>query len=119
MWILLHFEDVDYKDILNKERITYYNKLTEIFKGLENPNTDLVRCLNRPNFYYKDHLKSEENFRTIVRPEMLPNTAQAIARAKLLEAHFNQPNLQNHEKAPCTLVYKLVEELVRLGGKNI
>lgn len=119
LWVLLHFEDVDVADISTKERITYYDRLTEIFKGIKAPNDDLIKVLKRTDFYYKTHLKSEENFRNIVRSEIIPKTKDAIARAKLLENHFNKTSLPNHEKAPCTMMHHLLEELLRLGEKEI
>ena len=119
LWILLHFEEVDINDENNSSRVTYYERLTKIFENIPNPNEDLEKARRYNNFCYKMNLKSEKNFRSIVRPEIIPNTIKAIERAKALEAiHFS--NLTPyHQKVPCTLVHKLVEELIRLGGKEI
>ncbi|OFX23502.1 MAG: hypothetical protein A2033_16115 [Bacteroidetes bacterium GWA2_31_9] len=119
LWILLHFEDVDLANADNKNRITYYNRLTEIFKSLKNPNNDLIKVLTHQSFSYKQDFKHENNFRNIVRPEIVGKTKIAIERAKKLEKHFKSPNIPNHEKAPCTLVHHLVEELIKTGGKKI
>lgn len=119
LWILLHFEDIDYKDTENTKRKNYYERLTEIFKNINNPNSDLVKALTYNNFDYKSNLKSENNFRNIVRAEIVNKTKEAIFRAKLIENHFDNPRLQNHEKSPCTLMHHLVEELIKLGGKEI
>tara|TARA_R100001369_G_scaffold86204_1_gene120497 strand:+ start:937 stop:1677 length:741 start_codon:yes stop_codon:yes gene_type:complete len=116
LWVLLHFEDVELTDI---DRPKYYERLTEIFKNLPNPNDELKKVLEHPeHFNYKKSFKRENNFRYIVRPEILPKTSLAIDRAKQLESNYND-GMQHHEKAPLTLVYKLVEELLEHGEKEI
>jgi hypothetical protein len=119
LWILLHFEDVVLSDKRYKYRNTYYDRLTEIFKSLSEPNEYLVNALRHPTFNYKQDCKSEKNFRYIVRNEIIGKTKEAIARAKKLEEYHNSTNIQNHAKSPCTLVHHLIEELIRLGGKEI
>lgn len=116
LWILLHFEDVNLED---KEREKYYSRLSEIFRNLENPNSDLEKVLKHGTYSYKKDLKSENNFRSIVRDTIVGNTKKAIERAKNLESKFKSNELQSHEKAPCTLVHHLVEELIKCGGKEI
>jgi hypothetical protein len=116
LWVLLHFEDVN---LDSKHRINYYDRLTEIFRALPNPNEDLKKVLVHNSYSYKRNLKSENNFRDIVRSVIVGKTKEAIERAKVLENNYQNKNLQEHEKSPCTLVYHLVEELIRLGGKEI
>lgn len=118
LWVLLHFEEIEINDD-NKKRDIYYKRLTDIFKKLPNPNEDLIKALNHSSFNYKQDLKHRNNFRNIVRNEIIPKTQEAINRAKALDKHFSASSLPYHQKAPCTMVYKLVEELIRLGNKNI
>ncbi len=119
LWILLHFEEIDVLIAKNKERKTYYDRLTDIFASLENPNEDLIKVKAYNKWNYKESLKSENNFRNIVRNTIISNTAIAIKRSKILEAHFQAQNIQNHKKSPCTLIHRLIEELIRLGEKEI
>lgn len=119
LWILMHFEDIQITNEKNKNRETYYNRLTEIFKSLTNPIQDLVDALKHPTFNYKQDLKHENNFRNIVRNHIVGMTNVAISRAKQLEKHYDAFNIPDHDKSPCTLVHHLVEELIRLGGKKI
>jgi hypothetical protein len=119
LWILLHFEDIDIEDIANKKRDKYYNRLTEIFMSLHNSNEDLIKALLYQSFNYKQSLKSERNFRSIVRSEIVGRTADAIRRSKEIEAFHNADQKPNHEKTPCTLIHHLVEELIRLGKKEL
>lgn len=117
LWILLHFEDVDVTNNENKEREKYYNRLTEIFGNLKNPNDDLQKVRNYQNWNYKSSLKSENNFRNIVRNEIVNRTGEAIKRAEFHEKHFEDKGIQNHKKSPLTLMHNLVKELIREGGK--
>jgi hypothetical protein len=119
LWILLHFEDIDNSKVINIERKTYYDRLTEIFDELDNPIEDLVKVKMYPKWNYKESLKSENNFRNIVRNEIVSNTKIAIERSKALEEYFEKLNIQDHAKAPCTLMHHLIEELLKLGGKEI
>lgn len=119
LWILLHFEDVDASIDINKERKTYYDRLTEIFNKLKNPNEDLIKVKAYPKWNYKESLKSENNFRNIVRNEIVVKTNIAIDRSKILEEHFRKQNSQDHKKSPCTLIHHLIEELLKSGGKKI
>ncbi len=118
LWILLHFTEVDPKNTNTIERKYYYNKLTEIFKNLPNPNVDLQKALVHQSFNYKKDLKQKNNFKDIVRPLILPKTNIAIQRAKdLVEYHLDK---QNHfDKKPCTLVFKLIESIIEKGEKEI
>jgi hypothetical protein len=118
LWILLHFETIDNEDQEYKKRKKYYNRLSEIFKDLPNPNNDLAKVLKYTDYSYKQNLKSENNFRNIVRAEIVKNTNNAIERAKALESKFPQSGISEHEKSPCTLVHNLVEELIKYGGKK-
>ena len=68
------------------------------------------------NFNYKKNLKSETNFRNIVRSLIVGKTKDAINRAKMLDESYST-NTKPSEKAPCTKVYLLVEELLHYGQK--
>jgi hypothetical protein len=116
LWILLHFEDIDPTIIDTKFRIYYYDRLTDIFNNLNNPNEDLVKALAYSGFNYKQSLKSQTNFRNIVRPELLTNTSKAIKRAVSLEKNFSL--VEKSEAAPCTMVHHLVQKLIEVGGKK-
>ena len=119
LWILLHFETVDLDDPEYKNRQKYYDRLTDIFKNLPNPNEDLVQVLRYGGYSYKGNLKSENNFRNIVRAEIIKNTKIAIERAKELESKYAPFRISEHEKSPFTLVHYLVEELLKYGEKEI
>lgn len=118
LWILLHFEDIIVNEE-NKHRLKYYERLTEIFKSISSPNEDLIRAIQYSGFTYKNSLKSENNFRNIVRSEIVGKTSQAIERAKELEKNYLNNQITDHEKEPYTRVHHLVEELIRLGQKEI
>lgn len=121
LWVLLHFENIDPANHNSQLRATYYARLTEIFRTLPNPNTYLQKAMLHASFSYKKDLKSEKNFRNIVRPAIIEKTQieSAINRAKFLVSHHDSIAKPPHEKAPCTLVHTLVEELIRLGGKKL
>ncbi|KAA6310186.1 hypothetical protein EZS27_038466 [termite gut metagenome] len=116
LWVLLHIEKVDATDVNYKTREYYYERLTRIFSTVPNPNQDLEKALKHESFGYKKDLKKATNFRTIVRPYIIPHTYTAINRAKDLEK-YHHAKLHDNEKVPCTLVYELVEELLATGGK--
>jgi len=111
IWILLHFEEID-----QTERADVYERLTEIFKSFPEPNEDLTKALRYYNFNYKENLKSETNFRNIIRAEITDKTNEAIERAKNLDQSYPL-NGKPSEKAPCTKLYLLVEELLHYGQK--
>ena len=117
LWVLLHFEDVDIENSENKNRKKYYDRLTEIFKKLENPNEHLSKALSHSSFNYKKDLKQKNNFRDIVRSEIIRRTFTAIDRAEVLVK--SHPNCSPHLKSPATMVHHLVLELLRLGKKEI
>ncbi len=117
--VLLHFENIDLENPDYKKRQKYYDRLTDIFRSLPNPNADLVKVLRFGGYSYKSNLKSENNFRNIVRAEIVKNTHKAIERAKELELVYISLGLPDHQKSPFTLVYKLVEELIKYGEKEI
>lgn len=119
LWILLHFEDVSIEDPKNKKRINYYDKLTSIFNALEDPNEDLIKVKRYAQFSYKLNLKQRNNFRNIVRNEIIPNTLKAIERAKKLEELHSQVAKPDHLKYPCTMVHHLIMELLAVGKKDI
>jgi hypothetical protein len=117
LWVLLHFRDINELDPIYEKRTAYYDHLTTIFEDWEPKNDDLQRALGYANFSYKTSLKSETNFRSIVRPEMIKNTLVAISRAERIENYHSTRNVLNHQKFPCTLVHHLVKELIHHGGK--
>jgi len=120
LWILLHFEDVDVNNPDCSYRRYYYDRLTDIFRNLQNPCQDLISLVARQNFNYKQDMKHANNFRNIVRAEIVGKTVKAISRAVLLdEHHSNQVAKALHQVSPFTKIHKLVEELIRLGGKEI
>jgi len=119
LWVLLHFEIIDFENPDYKKRQKYYDRLTDIFRNLPNPNADLVKVLHYGRYNYKSSLKSENNFRNIVRAEIVKNTYKAIERAKELELKYIPSGVPNHQKSPFTLVHKLVEELIQYGGKEM
>lgn len=118
LWILLHFKEIDPLDDTSWERSKYYDQLTTIFKTMPHPNEYLSKALLHRSFNYKQDLKQEKNFRNIVRAAIVAHTHQAIVRAKKLE-QYHAVGLPNHKKVPCTLVYHLVEELIKWGGKKV
>lgn len=119
LWILMHFEEIDANDKNYQKRETYYSQLTKIFKNHKEPNEYLKKALSHDSFSYKKDLKSERNFRNIVRAEIVTKTNLAIERAHKLETNFNNLELYDHEKSPCTHVHYLVQQLLNYGGKKI
>lgn len=112
LWILLHLIDlpvIDFK--VAESRNYYYLKLKDYFENHNNPNIDLRKALNH-SFGYKHSLKSEQNFKNIVLPEILPNVDIAIERAKILVDKMKMEN-DFSKKAPCTFVFKLIEKILR------
>lgn len=118
LWILLHLMDIDLNIDDSKRRVYYYQVLTDYFKNKENPNTDLAKAIAHPSFSYKKDLKSKNNFISIVRSEILPNTGKAIDRANAL-FEFHKGKLNYFEKRPCTTVHKLVLSLLDKGKQQI
>ncbi|MDI9364586.1 MAG: RloB family protein [Flavobacterium sp.] len=119
LWILLHFEDIEPNIENYKSRKIYYERLTEIFKAIDNPNEHLQKVLKYQQFNYKSSLKQKNNFLFIVRDTIVPNTNLAIKRAKVLEKYHANSVKPHNEKSPCTHVHYLVQELLRLGGKQL
>lgn len=117
LWILLHFIDIDHNDPKYYERKHYYDQLTEIFKTHSAPNDELKKALVHASFSYKKDLKQKNNFKEIVRPEIIINTNVAIERAKkLVEIHKLKSNY--FDMKPCTMVFKLIESIIEKGGKK-
>ncbi len=120
LWILLHFESIDTENFEVKSRDYYYNQLTNIFKNVENPEGNLSKIRELfDTFSYKKDLKSKKNFSNIVIPHIIKQTKQAITRAKKIDEYFNEKNLPLHMRVPSTQIYKLVEELIVVGKKEI
>ncbi|MCL9804221.1 RloB family protein [Flavobacterium amniphilum] len=111
LWILLHLMEIPEADFnIAKNREYYYSKLKEYFENHPNPNEDLKKALQY-SFGYKHSLKSANNFRNIVMPEIKPLIFDAIRRAKLLEMRVEDED-DFSQKAPCTLAYRLVERIL-------
>lgn len=112
LWILLHLEEVDPNEE-TRNRTYYYDRLTQIFKSLENPNESLDRVRSHQSFCYKDNLKSLKRFRDVVMPYIMSESKieLAIQRAKDLAAKFGDDKQAWHLKSPCTYAFKLVEEI--------
>jgi len=119
LWILLHFEDVPVKDDTYQSRKKYYDRLTEIIKLIE-PKTDAHEKITQNiRFSYDPGMKRANRFLEITLQHMKGKTNIAISRAKALEEYHSNPPKPNHEKAPCTLVHHLVQELILIVGKEI
>lgn len=111
LWILLHLFDISSETQNFLKRTDYYLKLKDYFENHQSPNEDLKKILKHPPFYYKKHMKSKNNFKNIVLPEILPKVNDAIVNAQKLEAfHSAQNDLS--AKSPCTMVHKLVINLL-------
>jgi hypothetical protein len=119
LWILLNLYDIDAEDISYKNRETYYQLLEAYFRNCESPNERLVKILKHGTFSYKKDLKHRKNFNEVVKVEILKNTMTAIERAKKLLAFHSSRTNKYHEWSPCTLVFKLVEQLLLKGKKEI
>ncbi len=87
LWILLHYQDIDPENLDYQNRATYYQILTEILRNRPSPNEFLKKALAHSSFSYEKDMKSDKNFRNIVRNDIVKNTKLAIARAKALEAY--------------------------------
>lgn len=118
LWILLHFEDVNPADLRYQKRVHYYDLLTNMFKSIADPSEDLQKVLRHATFGYKKDMKHRNNFKDIIHPMIIPNTMLAIERAKQLEIKHAAVEY-NHQKVPCTQIYKLVEALLDKGRKKI
>jgi len=119
LWILLHFEDIDPADPVNRFRQKYYDRLTEILKGSTPKSEEERKITSYPTFNYYNAMKSKKRFLSITLQHMKGKTRDAIKRSKELEAYHTNPPKPHHEKCPCTKVHYLVEELLRLGGQMI
>jgi hypothetical protein len=78
LWVLLHFEDIDFQIGDYKRRAFCYDRLTEVFRNLPNPNDYLTRTLQHGTFSYKKDMKQKKKFEQIVIHEIIPNTNLAI-----------------------------------------
>lgn len=119
LWILLHFEDVDPNDPAYKNRGKYYERLTIILSNLPPFNAKEERLTRNAKFDYYDWMKKRNRFIDITYQHMKGLTTTAIERAEKLEKFHSNPPKPYHEQVPCTKVHYLVNELVRLGGRNI
>jgi hypothetical protein len=113
LWLLLHFEDVVLNDPDYSHRQKYYERLTAIFKNLTF-TPEYQKVVDSVDFNYKESMKKAHKFIPMVLPNLKGKTETAIARAKALaEHHHATPSF--HEMAPCTMMHKLVEELIKLA----
>lgn len=109
MWILLHFEPIPTGEILHRNYI--YKRLTHIFKEEVPKDQELANLTSLDTFSYKDNMKRRERFIKQVIPLLHPRTSNAIANAQILEAEFTS-NIPYHLRNPCTMVHKLVQEIL-------
>ncbi len=90
LWFLLHFQD--FQNAMRRQ--DYQSKLEQ----------ELSRCIGKPFLYVKN---SQAMFDLL---NQYGSEAQAIRRAKQLEAQFSgRTDYANHN--PCTTVYTLIEKL--------
>lgn len=115
LWVLLHYEDVNADTPILRN--AYYDRLTSIMKNDSNPNESLKKALVHSTFSYKKDLKQKNNFKDIILPVLQDKEKRtaAIQRAEYLEEHFSARSVSPHDKCPCTMVHKLVNELIALG----
>jgi hypothetical protein len=116
LWILLHLENIDPSDVINRSREEYYNRLTHVFRNLPTVHSELIRVRNLNVFSYKGFLKPRRRFISIVKPAIRNGMQDAIQRAKALETYHNIPGRHHHEKAPCTMMHHLVLALIVVGN---
>jgi hypothetical protein len=108
LWILLHFEDVDFQNKEYLSRKKYYERLTEIIKQRF---PEEAKFQNQRFDYYKT-MKSKENFIRYTYQLMKGHIDDAIKRAESLEAiHTTDPPKATHLHCPCTKVHLLVKAL--------
>jgi len=109
LWILLHFEDVDFNNSEYFYRKKYYERLTEILKT----NFPLEKSFINPKFDYYSSMKSKQKFLKFTYQIMKDKLSVAIERAKKLESNYIIPPLKPpHLQCPCTKVHLLVTELM-------
>lgn len=114
LWILLHFEEYDSQQV-NDSRVSYYEKLSVVLETPARQSVLLGDFLKGRAVNYKNDLKKDRAFRSIVLPALKANTEIAIQRAKELHAaHIQAGRHSCDQQVPCTLVYQLVEELSSL-----
>ena len=91
-------------------------------RSINRLTTFILFCLKTltavPTFNYKTFCKTARNFITIVLPMLASKREIAIARAKVLEAAFND-NHKSHECNPCTKVHHLVESIIFYGARPL
>lgn len=112
LWILLHFEMISHEEILHRTYV--YDRLTHIFKYEVPRNPELDAVTQHDKFNYKSNMKRRERFITQVLPLLHGRTDEAIHRAEMLASQFSQ-NVPPHERNPCTMVYLLVQEVLKKG----
>ncbi|MEY3443411.1 MAG: hypothetical protein RLZZ519_1692 [Bacteroidota bacterium] len=119
LWILMHFEDVDQKNVEYQHRSKYYERLTELLKTELVEDSDGSRIVGSPNFSYKDFMKKENRFVRFTLQLLKGKTGIALQRAKSLEAFHNASSKAFHEKSPCTMVHHLYAAILDAGGREI
>ncbi len=110
LWILLHFEQVPMGQRLHRNYV--YDRLTAVFRNLQEKSADLQRITDNPNFNYKTSFKKRTAFLLHVLPQLTASRRiAATARAKQLEAYFAN-DAPYHSRNPCTSVHHLVQALL-------
>ncbi len=60
LWILLHFEEVPYDNMLHRDYI--YQRLTDILRTFPSINAQYDRIIQNGSFNYKAHLRNVGHF---------------------------------------------------------
>ena len=113
LWLLLHFEDIVFEDHEYRHRMKYYDRLTVILKGLKFA-PEYQKVVDSENYQYKYSMKRPNKFIAMVLPNLKGKTEVALERARKLE-ELHKSTKSYHEMAPCTMMHKLVGELIRLA----
>lgn len=115
IWVLLHFEEVKPGDLQHRDYI--YDRLTEVFKGLESDIPNFNAFVSHEKFNYKGALKRTSTFTEFVLPLLKPRTAIALERAQVLAGSY-AGTTAFHQRNPCTQVHLLVNDLLASGGTS-
>lgn len=109
MWLLLHFEQIPTGARVHRTYV--YDRLTYIFKNDVPADEELANLIALDTFNYKDNMKRRDRFIKQVIPLLHPRTNNAIVNAQILEGQFSNL-VPYHQRNPCTMVHKLVEEIL-------
>ena len=116
LWVLLHFEEINPADPKNYHRGEYYDRLTQILSHLPPKSADEEKVTRHKMFDYYKVMKRKKRFIGITFQHMKNNIQLAVERAKILEEFHTNPKKPYHQMMPCTMVHRLVTELIRLGS---